>query len=280
MASHLRALLCYRLFERSRRQHDHARADKIRIRAHTMKLPNWFKIAWWVLLTAVLTYFLYNRYPDLILGKAAPADVVVFIIWIALLLTPLFNEVSILGLKFKHELDELKGFLSAQVSEIRSEVRNAVEVRTTFSPHFNLPVPAADSQLPDIEARIRSALSDALTAHGVPLTPPPAPIAAPDDAAFLFAARYNIELEMRRIAEERQIEIGGSLRPRRVVPIHELARYLSESNLMEPRLVTAIREVYSICSYAIHGEPVSEAQLAFVHELAPELVATLKAIRK
>ncbi|WP_414877072.1 hypothetical protein [Pseudomonas jessenii] len=245
-----------------------------------MKLPNWFKIIWWVLLTAVLTYFLYNRYPDLITGQAAPADIAVFVIWIALLLTPLFNELSLFGLKFKHELDELKSFLSTQVSEIRSDVRNAVDIRTTFSPHFNLPIPAADAQLPDIEARIRSALSDALAAHGVPLTPPPAPISIPDDTAFLFAARYNIELEMRRIAEERQIEVGDSLRPRHMVPIHQLARYLSESNLIEPRLVTAIREVYSICSYAIHGESVSEAKLAFVHELAPELVATLKAIRQ
>ncbi|NMY24773.1 hypothetical protein HBO19_02140 [Pseudomonas sp. WS 5021] len=244
-----------------------------------MKLPNWFKVLWWILLTAALTYFLYNRYPDLTKGHASHADIVVFIIWIALLLAPLFNEVSLFGLKLKHEIDELKGFVSAQILEIRSDVRNAVDVRTTFSPHFNLPLPAADAQLPDLEVRIKSALNDALAAHGVPLPPPPAPITAPDDTAFLFAARYNIELEMRRIAEELQIDTSDTSRQRKIISVQQLARYLSESNLIEPRLVSAIREVYSICSYAIHGEPVSEAQLAFVHELAPELVATLKAIR-
>ncbi|PUB43907.1 hypothetical protein ACI51W_06360 [Pseudomonas marginalis] len=250
-----------------------------RKQVYTLKLPNWFKIVWWTLLTAALTHFLYNRYPDLTKGNASVADIVVFVIWIALLLAPLFNEVSMFGLKLKQEMDELKGFLTAQVSEIRSDVRNAVDVRTTFSPHFNLPLPAADAQLPDLEARIKSALIDALAAHGVPLPPAPVPITAPDDTAFLFAARYNIELEMRRIAEELQIDTDNSSRHRRVIPIQQLARHLSESNLLEPRLVSAIREVYSICSYAIHGEPVSEAQLAFVHELAPELVATLKAIR-
>src|SRR6266567_6725308 len=111
-----------------------------------MKLPNWFKVIWWFALIALLTAFLYHRYPVLVTGKAAVADIVVFVIWVALLLAPLFNEVSLLGITLKQELDELRGFISTQVADIRSEVRNAVDIRTTFSPHFNIPAPAADAQ--------------------------------------------------------------------------------------------------------------------------------------
>src|SRR6266446_2760204 len=109
-----------------------------------MQLPNWFKVVWWLLLTGLLTAFLYHRYPDLVTGRAAAADIVVFVIWVALLLAPLFNEVSLLGITLKREIEDLKGFVSAQVVDIRSEVRNAVDVRTTFSPQFNIPAPAAD----------------------------------------------------------------------------------------------------------------------------------------
>jgi hypothetical protein len=77
-----------------------------------MKLPNWFKIVWWLLLTSGLTWVLYQRYPDLVAGHAAAADVFFFAVWIALLLAPLFQEVNLLGLKFKQEIDELKHFVA------------------------------------------------------------------------------------------------------------------------------------------------------------------------
>jgi hypothetical protein len=101
-----------------------------------VKLPNWFKIAWWLLLTALITAFLWQRYPSLVAGQAAPADIVVLVVWIALLLAPLFSEISLLGITLKQQIDELKGFVSSQVSEVKSEVRNAVDVRTTFSLSF------------------------------------------------------------------------------------------------------------------------------------------------
>ncbi len=53
------------------------------------------------------------------------------------------------------------------------------------------------------------------------------------------------------------------------------------AELVQDRLVAiahAIREVYAICSPAIHGEPVSDAQVAFAEDVGPELVAALKAI--
>ncbi len=244
-----------------------------------MKLPNWFKIVWWVALVALLTRFLNVRYPDIVAGRAAPADIVVFVIWVALLLAPLFSEVSLLGITLKQELDELKGFISTQIGDMKNEVRNAVDVRTTFSPHFNIPAPAPDAQLPELEARIKAALSDALAAHGVRPSISASPLVAPEHASLLFAARFNIENELRRIAEGRQIFSSTSHLVRRPLPIFQLVRHLSEAELIEPQIASAIREVYSVCSPAIHGEPVTKAQVSFVREVTPELVATLRAIK-
>ena len=240
-----------------------------------MKLPNWFKIVLWLSLTGVITWFLYNRYAGLVAGQATSVDVVAFIVWVALLLAPLFNEVSLLGITFKQEAEELKKFVAAQVSEIRTEVRNAVDIRTTFSPNITIPAPPADSQLPELEARIKAAVSGALASHGLQpqQTTPPA-LRISDDVSFLFATRYNIERELRRISYTRDIAPTS----RRPVPIFQLSRMLAETGLIEPRLEHAIREVYAICSPAIHGEPVSEAQVAFAKDVGPELVAALKAI--
>jgi len=218
--------------------------------------------------------FLYHRYPDLIAGRAEAADLVVFVIWFALLLAPLFKEISLFGITLKREIEGLKGFVAAQITDIRSEVRNAVDVRTTFSPHLILPAPAADAQLPELEARIRSAVSDAFASHGVEAPKQQARLAVSDDVALLFATRYNIEKELKRIGDRRQL-LDHTKRP---VPAFRLAHLLAQAQLIEPRLLSAIREVYAVCSPAIHGEPLTEAQVSFVKDIGPELVAALRAI--
>ena len=240
----------------------------------SLKLPNWFKVIWWLILVGLLTAFLARRYSALTAGRAVPADIVVFVIWVALLLAPLFSEVSLLGITLKQQMDELKEYVAGQITDVKSEVRSAIDVRATFSPHFNIPAPAADAQLPEIERRIKSAVSDVLAEHGIQQQPPPAQVPVSQDVALLFATRYNLEKELRRIGESRQLT-GDARRP---MPALHLTRALIQAELLEPRLAGAIREVYSVCSPAIHGEPVTEAQVAFVRDVGPELIAALRAI--
>ncbi|HEL4234412.1 TPA: hypothetical protein UM516_004243 [Stenotrophomonas maltophilia] len=229
---------------------------------------------WWLLLVSLLSAFLLHRYRELVLGNAVPADIVVFVTWVALLLAPLFNEVSLLGVTLKQKIDELKEHVADQITEIKSEVRSAVDVRATFSPHFNIPAPASDAQLPEIERRIKLAVSDALEEHGIRQPPPPAQIPISNDVALLFATRYNLEKELRRISETRQLLVES----RRPIPLHHLTRALTQADLLEPQMASAIREIYSVCSPAIHGEEVTPAQVAFVQGVGPELIAALRAI--
>ena len=244
-----------------------------------MKLPNWFKIAWWFLLTALLTAFLSQRYPALIAGSAKTADIVVFVIWIALLLAPLFNEVSLLGITLKQQLDDLKTFVTSQVTEVKSELRNAVDVRTTISPQFYMPPPATDAQLPELETKIKAAVADALRMHGVTQEETIASFTTPSDVSMLFFSRFNIERELRRIAEGQQVTSGIETLQRKPASIFQITRFLAQTERIEPELAGAIREVYSVCSPAVHGEQVTEAQLNFVRDVAPGLIAALQAVR-
>jgi hypothetical protein len=95
------------------------------------------------------------------------------------------------------------------------------------------------------------------------------------DVSFLFAIRHSMEKKLRRIASTRQIATES----RRPLPVVQITRMLAGAGLLEPHLESAIREVYAVCSPAIHGEPVSDAQVRFVREVGPELVAALEAIR-
>ena len=241
-----------------------------------MKLPNWFKIAWWGLLVAILTWFLYHRYQDLVAGNAATADVVVFVVWFALLLAPLFNEISLFGVTLKQEIAELKTFVAAQVSEVRYEVRNAVDVRTTFNAHVHMPAPPPDASLPNLSTVAKSVIAGVGHVQRAVSSKALTPLVAGDNVIQLFTARYSIEVELRRIAEARKLASG--LIPLSQVPVSQLVRSLSDSGLLEPGLAGVVREVYAVCSPAVHGAPATDAQVSFVKDVAPQLVATLRQI--
>ncbi|HEX9665609.1 MAG TPA: hypothetical protein VGA95_03530 [Thermodesulfobacteriota bacterium] len=241
-----------------------------------MKLPNWFKVLWWVLLLGGLTYFLYRRYPDLVVGHSSYADVFVFLIWVALFLLPLFQEISFFGLTFKKEIEALKADVKGEIAELRSDIRNTVDIRTQFNPSFTFaPLPPSDSQLPLIEERVRNILDEFVRAHNLRMPAVPSDdLKVEDDVSFLFGVRYNIEKELRRIWKERY----GEEDRRRPLSIHQVSRMLAEEQLIDPALISVIREVYSVTSPAIHGEEVSKAQMAFVKDVAPNLIAALRSV--
>ena len=240
-----------------------------------MKFANWFKVLWWLLLSGVLTAYLVERYSELVAGRAVPADVFVFLIWVAVLLVPIFQEVEFFGFRFRHEIQRAKEELRSEIHSVRAELRNAVDVRTTFSPQITLPPPPPDSQLPDLEARVKEAVRDVLMAQGIRgPAPAPADLRVPDDVTFLFDTRFGIERELRRLARERRLDINMQ----RVAGI-QLLRALVQAGVLEVSLERGIRNVYSICSAAIHGEDVTPTQVSFVKDVGPQLIGALRAIR-
>jgi hypothetical protein len=235
-----------------------------------IRFANWFRVTWWIILCAAVTVILWTRFGALSSGNAVSADVFVFLIWIALLLVPVFSEISLFGIGLKQEIKDL----SDQVTHLQTEIRNSVDVRAQINPVFYA-TPPADSQLPALEQRLKAMLAEVLREAGVErVAPTPSTDELPQGVDFLFKARYQLERELRRIWRNRT---GGD-DERRPLPIIQIARFLAQDGLLDPRVLNAVREVYAVASPAVHGEPVSEAKLAFVRDVAPQLIATLKAI--
>src|SRR5258705_7897034 len=102
-----------------------------------MKFSNGFRIAYWLSLVGVLTWFLGQRAEDAIVGRATLADTLVFAVWIALLLAPLFTEVELLGVKLKQAVEEARKEIKSEIASLRNEVSTAVSVRADVSPQFH-----------------------------------------------------------------------------------------------------------------------------------------------
>lgn len=92
----------------------------------------------------------------------------------------------------------------------------------------------------------------------------------------MFSSRRDIEVELRTIAASFDDEPDQ----RRLVPVSKLLWLLVRNELIDKQMANVIREVYSICSLAIHGEDVTESQVDFVQRNGPELISALRAIRE
>jgi len=124
-----------------------------------------------------------------------------------------------------------------------------------------------DSELPRIIAEIKTAVSSALSEHGAPSER--TDIHVPSDVEFLFATRFNMEVEIRRIA-------GTKLN--RPQSGYAIIMQGAKAGVVDPQLAHAVQEAYRVCSPAVHGEPISKEKVDFVREVAPELIAALRAI--
>ena len=237
-----------------------------------MKLPNWAKISWWIILLAVVTFFIIKRFDSIINGSASPADIFIFLIWVSLLLVPLFQEISFFGVKLKKEMDGLKSYVREQMINIRSEIQNSVDVRTQISPRIYFNQPISDSRLPRLKKRFKEILNAQKT---------PSPVKTfkrakiEEDTQFLFSVRHEIEKELRRIWKEfYPVEEGKPTKS-----FFQMVHSLSEIGIIKPEHTLVIRDVYNVCSPAIHGVQVSKSQVKFVRDIEPELMKSLKAIR-
>jgi hypothetical protein len=240
-----------------------------------MKFSNWFKIIWWLVILSTIGFLLYQRYADISSGKGNSIDVFIIFIWVALALSPIFQEISLPGITLKQQLEELKKDVKQELFNMRTAIENSVNVRTQVNSYY--PPPPPDNQLPALEEKIKIAVANALEQNGLELKRDGLEILKVDeDTLFLFSARHSLEKEIRRIWNERIEE--ENINQRRPLSSYFLVQSIVQAELISPQFGHLIREVFSVCSPAIHGEEISEAKVRFVKDVVPELISVLRAI--
>jgi len=236
-----------------------------------MKPAEWLRVLWWGTLAVSGAVFSAVRFHSGDPHYPTTVDTTVSLVWLALLLLPLLSEVSVGGVTLKKEVESLKAELKEQLLNIRSEIQNTIQVQTQVSPNIFVGPPPPDYQLPALRHQIQQAIREEL-GQGAPR-----PLVAPEgdvpaDTQFLFSVRFALERELRRLTQQPSDR-------RRPIPVPQLTRELVADGRITPRMESSIREVYSVCSPAVHGDPATGEQVAFVRDVGPALIAAVRAIR-
>lgn len=235
---------------------------------------NNFKVTWWAILVIALGGYLYLRQDQLIGGTTTYFDLVVFLVWMSVCLTPIFKDVKLFGLELKQDIEQLKKDISHQLAIMKVELMSSIDVSSSNTSHVHInsgaPIPANDAEIPDIKQQITETLRE--FGIGIGKTDQPELHFANDiqkESIDLFKVRLSFE---RLINEHSRL---NGIDPRRY-PMHRTLRELQKNEKISSNVINGVLEVMAICNYAVHGETISENQIAFVLDSAPGLYKALK----
>jgi len=243
-----------------------------------MKFPNWFKIIWWIALLGLTATILFKRLDAITSGQSVPFDVFVFLIFVALMLVPIFSEIEFFGIKLKKEIEDLKQDISIKLGDIKNEIRNN-QTQTVHQTVQTFGPPPPDNKLPELQDEIERILSVKLKEHGVPTDIKiVGRIDVPQDNLLMFQVRFNVEKQLRRIWEQRfeNSEFDPRLRHQ---PVTRIIQDLVKFEIIDNNFYGVLREILSICNYAIHGEEVTENQVSFVTKNAKQILDYLSQVK-
>lgn len=247
-----------------------------------MKLPNWFKIIWWIILLLLTGLILLKRLDSITTGNSVPADIFIFLIFVALMLVPIFSEIEFFGVKLKKEIDDLKTDIKLKFGDIKNEIRNSQSqvLNQTIQAYGQFGPPPPDSKLPELEVEIDRIVKAKLQEHGVLADQPrlASRIDVPDENVLMFKVRFNLENELRRIWEQRFEEKYHDQRSR-PQPIMRIIQDLTKFEIIDNNFYGVLREILSICNYAIHGEKVTDNQANFVAKNAKYMLDYLRDVK-
>lgn len=237
-----------------------------------------FRPLWWIVLIICFSTLLFRRPSIFPSEKKEPADILLFLVWLGVCLGPLYSEIRLPGLTLKRKIEEAKRQLSGDIESLRNEIRTSVEVRSHFAPSVYVNAPASDRELREAEQRLHAAV-ERLEQQGHPIEAVQGEAQTnrlSEQEEILFRTRRDMEVELRGIANTVEDEPDQ----RHFATTSRLIYLLKRQGIIDAQLANVIREIYSICSFAVHGEPVTDAQVVFVTKSGPELINALKAIRQ
>lgn len=230
-----------------------------------MEFSKDFKSWWYLLVFVLLTVLLGGRWGHLQNGKAEPLDLILVAGFAALLFLPLVSEVTFAGVTLKQRVDDLKRELREQLVSLRSELVNLNVNQSSVSVTNNPPVDLNGLKTEILDEIRREIGTPTVTTNGPDMAPP-------ESAQRAFSFRYQLEREIRRLWTSRR-EVGGQQ------PVPRMIRDLVTWRVLPASLEDHLMMVWRISSQAVHGNAPDQEQLAFMTDVVPPIVASLREIQ-
>lgn len=223
------------------------------------KLWACLKKKWWYLILLILSsVYVFCHWHEIDQLSQLTVQTLIFILWIVLLVLPLFSEIEIGGVKLKREIERARSETKEAINELRMQVMD-LKVSNSNTFVFNPPL-ASKGGLEDLEKN-RPDIPNDIPKENLFRD-------IPDDAVYLFQVRLVLENLISALCEKFQYSGRKSL----LSMIHFLLR----CELIDNNIAGLLQETIKIANCGVHGEILSNDYITFVKKVFPDVKYTLE----
>lgn len=214
------------------------------------KLLSLIKRKWWYLvLTTLSSIYVFHYREELYQLSELNTQNLIFILWLILLILPLFSEVEIGGVKLKREIEKTRSEVKESVNELRLQIVD-LKVSNSNTVVVNAPL-ATESELLELEKTVEP--NNYISSNQEIL------FDVSDDSIYLFKVRLTLEGLLSSLCEKRNYTDRKSI-PRMI-------QFLVGSEVIDKDISGLIQEIIKIANRGVHGEIVSESYISFVKKM-------------
>lgn len=225
------------------------------------------KKCWYIILLVISSVYVLYYCKEIYLLDEFNARNLIFLLWLLLLLLPLFSEMEFLGIKVKKEVEKATEEVKSSLKNIQAQI-NQIQLTASVANNIHLGYPTLPSEQKIEELQQSAKILQSMYPGTTAITDESASTYS-DKNVFLFKVRLDIETNLRELCEK----VGGYDR----MTITRMLQFLNRAEVVNGMTCDLISQVLKIANRGVHGEIVSAEYISFVEETYPEIMRQLKA---
>lgn len=223
------------------------------------------KRCWYLCLLIASSIYVYQNRTCIYQLKEFNAINLIFLLWLILLLLPLFSEVEFFGVKLKKEVEKVKGEVIENINDLKAQI---VELKITNSSDNSQSV--SIYQLPS-EQEVIKTLKDINKEGQDKISEKEDSLdLVSDNSIYLFKVRLTLETIIGNICDSYGYEGPKNL--------NRMLLFIIKEEIIDRNTFDYIKQIKAICNRGIHGEIVSTHYIELVQALLPQVLHDLDLI--
>jgi hypothetical protein len=213
---------------------------------------------WYIMLLVCSTIYVFYHKTEIRQFKDLDAQNLVFILWLILLLMPLFSEMELFGIKLKKEVEKAKSEIKENIADLRLQLMD-LKITNSVTNSIIISNPLAT----------KDKLNEMLNEIGVSTSKLDYKVEfdVPEQSTYLFKVKLSLEKALLYICEKTGYEGDNQYR--------HLINHLGRIGILSTDSMKIIIQIQRIANRGIHGEILSTDYIDFVEKAFPQILNQL-----
>ena len=219
--------------------------------------PTLKKYWWYIILLIMSSVYVFVNWNDINQLSELNVKTVIFILWIALLILPLFSEIEIGSVKLKREIEQTRADVKESVGELKHQILDLKISNNNATYVYNYQPLASKAELSQMQMNMN------INDEGFEQSTTDTKLNVSDENIYLFKVRLDLEKQLSALCNFFQYGERRSM--------YAMVQFLIQHEVISRNTASLIREIINIANRGVHGEIVDSDYILFVKKTYPKV---------